>query len=51
MRAYWLQDVLATVLVSGEEAEGRFSLVEMLMPPGDMPPLHVHRHDSQTTYV
>lgn len=21
------------------------------MPPGDMTPLHVHRHDTQTTYV
>jgi quercetin dioxygenase-like cupin family protein len=39
------------VHVCGEETEGRFSLVEFLMPPGDMTPLHVHQRDSQTTYV
>ena len=50
-RAYWLLADLATVHVTGEDTEGRFSLVEFLMPPGDMTPLHVHRRDSQTTYV
>jgi quercetin dioxygenase-like cupin family protein len=51
VRAYCLLDVLAIVQVSGDETEGRFSLVEMLMPPGDMTPLHVHLRDSQTVYV
>jgi mannose-6-phosphate isomerase-like protein (cupin superfamily) len=50
-RAYWLLSNLVIVHVSGEETEGRFSLVEFLMPPDDMTPLHVHQRDSQTTYV
>jgi mannose-6-phosphate isomerase-like protein (cupin superfamily) len=50
-RAHWLLDDLVIVHVSGEETDGRYSLVEFLMPPGDMTPLHVHRRDSQTTYV
>lgn len=32
------------ILVDGAETEGRFSLVDMIeVPPGHMPPLHVHR--------
>jgi quercetin dioxygenase-like cupin family protein len=50
-RAYWLLSSLAIVHVSGELTDGRFSLVEFLMPPDDMTPLHVHRRDLQTTYV
>jgi quercetin dioxygenase-like cupin family protein len=50
-QAYWLLGNLAIVHVGGDETEGRFSLVEFLSPPDEMIPLHVHRHDSQTTYV
>jgi quercetin dioxygenase-like cupin family protein len=49
--AYWFFDDLVVVHITGEETEGRFSLIEFLMPPNDMTPLHVHRRDSQTTYV
>jgi quercetin dioxygenase-like cupin family protein len=32
------------ILVDGAETEGRFSLLDMIeVPPGHMPPLHVHR--------
>jgi mannose-6-phosphate isomerase-like protein (cupin superfamily) len=50
-RAYWVLSNLVIVHVSGDETEGRFCLVEFLMPPDDMTPLHVHQRDSQTTYV
>ena len=50
-RAYWLLGSLVIVHVTGAETEDRFCLVEFLSPPDDMPPLHVHRQDSQTTYV
>ncbi len=50
-RVYWLLGSLATIHVTGEETEDRFCLVEFLSPPDDMTPLHVHRRDSQTTYV
>jgi quercetin dioxygenase-like cupin family protein len=48
---YWLLGSLAIVHVSGEQTEGRFCLVEFVTPPDDMTPLHLHRRDSQTTYV
>jgi quercetin dioxygenase-like cupin family protein len=50
-RAYWFLGNLVTVHLGGGETEGRFSLCEFLIPPGYMTPLHVHRHDTQTTYV
>jgi quercetin dioxygenase-like cupin family protein len=50
-RAYWLLGDLAIVHLGGAQTEGRYSLVEFLAPPEDMTPLHVHRRDSQTTYV
>jgi quercetin dioxygenase-like cupin family protein len=50
-RAYWFWSDLVFIHVSGDETDERFSLVEFLMPPEDMTPLHVHRRDSQTTYV
>jgi mannose-6-phosphate isomerase-like protein (cupin superfamily) len=49
--AYWFYGQLVTVHVTGEESEGRFSLVEFLMSPDHMTPLHVHHRDSQTVYV
>lgn len=34
----------AQILVDGAETDGRFSLLDMVeVPPGHMPPLHVHR--------
>jgi mannose-6-phosphate isomerase-like protein (cupin superfamily) len=50
-RAFWLQSRLFIVHVSGEETEGRLSLVEGLLPPDAMTPLHVLPHASQILYV
>jgi quercetin dioxygenase-like cupin family protein len=49
--AYHLLGSLAIVHVTGDETDGRFCLVEFRSPADDMTPLHVHREDSQTTYV
>lgn len=49
--AYWLLGHLAFVHLGGAETEERFCLVEFLSPAGEMTPLHIHRRDSQTTYV
>jgi mannose-6-phosphate isomerase-like protein (cupin superfamily) len=49
--AYWLLDDLVIVHVTGERSDGRLELLEFLMPTGDMTPLHVHKHQTQTTYV
>lgn len=45
-------DVPARVLVDGEETGGRYGLVEMVsVPPGHMPPLHVHHTHDEGFYV
>jgi quercetin dioxygenase-like cupin family protein len=49
-RAHWMQSRLFIVHVSGEETHGRLSLVEGLLPPDAMTPLHV-LHASQILYV
>jgi mannose-6-phosphate isomerase-like protein (cupin superfamily) len=50
-RAHWTQSRLFIVHVSGEETHGRLSLVEGLLPPDAMTPLHVLPHTSQILYV
>ena len=37
-----------TILLSGQETAGRFTLIEMLVPPGGGPP--PHRHDFDETF-
>jgi mannose-6-phosphate isomerase-like protein (cupin superfamily) len=50
-RSVWFLGNLATIHLSGEETNNRFSLVEMLTPHGEQPPLHVHREDDEGFYV
>jgi hypothetical protein len=50
-RAHWTQSRVFIVHVSGEETHGRLSLVEGLLPPDAMTPLHVLPHASQILYV
>ena len=38
-----------TILVSGAETAGRYTLIDMHVPPGGGPPLH--RHDYEETFV
>jgi quercetin dioxygenase-like cupin family protein len=38
-----------TVLLSGDDTGGRFTLIDMYVPPGGGPPLH--RHDYEETFV
>ena len=49
--AYWSQGRLFIVHVAGEETGGQLSLVEGLLPPGAMTPLHVLPTASQILYV
>src|ERR1700733_15611545 len=37
-----------TILVSGEDTAGRYSLIDMYVPPGGGPP--PHRHDFEETF-
>ena len=38
-----------TILLSGTETAGRFTLIDMHVPPGGGPP--PHRHDFEETFV
>src|SRR5712672_4257865 len=38
-----------TILVTGEQTGGRYSLIDMLVPPGGGPPLH--RHDFEEMFT
>lgn len=50
-RAHWTQSRLFIVHVAGEETDERLSLVEGLLPPNAMTPLHVLPRASQILYV
>jgi quercetin dioxygenase-like cupin family protein len=47
----WFIDGLAYIRVSGEETDGRYSVLEILGPEGDMPPLHVHHEEDEVFHV
>jgi quercetin dioxygenase-like cupin family protein len=50
-RAYWSLSRLFIVHVAGEETDGRLSLVEGLLPPDAMTPLHMLPRVNQILYV
>jgi quercetin dioxygenase-like cupin family protein len=47
----WFIDGLVHIHVSGEETDGRYAVVENLVPQGDMPPLHVHHEEDEVFHV
>lgn len=47
----WFLQNLAVVHLRGEDTDGRVDMVEITMPPGDQPPLHVHHGHSESFYV
>jgi quercetin dioxygenase-like cupin family protein len=47
----WFIDGLVHVHVSGDETDGRYSLLENHVPQGDMPPLHVHHEEDEVFHV
>jgi quercetin dioxygenase-like cupin family protein len=47
----WFIDGLARIHVSGDETDGRYTLVEVEAPEGDMPPLHVHHEEDEVFHV
>jgi quercetin dioxygenase-like cupin family protein len=51
LRAYWSQSRLFILHVAGEETDGRLSMVEGLLPPDAMTPLHVLPGVNQILYV
>src|SRR5438270_7924504 len=47
----WFFANLVEVKLTQEAAGGGMSIVELHGPPGDMPPLHLHRDDDEAWYV
>lgn len=47
----WFFANLVEVKLTREAAGGAMSIVELSGPPGDMPPLHLHRTDDEAWYV
>jgi quercetin dioxygenase-like cupin family protein len=47
----WFIDGLVHIHVSGEETEGRYGVLEVHTPEGDMPPLHVHHEEDEVFHV
>ena len=50
-QSFWFIHNLATVKVSGEQTGEAWSMVELVGPHGDMPPLHVHHSEDEAFYV
>jgi quercetin dioxygenase-like cupin family protein len=47
----WFFANLVEVKLTQDAAGGDMSIVELSGPPGDMPPLHLHRRDDEAFYV
>lgn len=50
-KAYWVMGDLYTILASGEDTGGAFSLIHAVVPPGGGPPPHIHRREDEAFYV
>jgi quercetin dioxygenase-like cupin family protein len=50
-RPRWFFANLVEVKLTQEATGGQMSIVELSGPPGDMPPLHLHRTDDEAWYV
>jgi hypothetical protein len=49
-RLRWFFANLVEVKLSQDASGGQMSVVELVGPPGDMPPLHLHRTDDEAWY-
>jgi quercetin dioxygenase-like cupin family protein len=47
----WFLDNLARIHVAGSDTNGRYAIVEIEGRAGDMPPLHVHKHEDEVFHV
>jgi len=47
----WFFDNLVYVRMSREDTRDGFAILELSDPPGDMPPLHLHRTEDEAFYL
>jgi quercetin dioxygenase-like cupin family protein len=50
-KAFWMLGGLYEVLLSSDETNGQATIMQMTMPAGMGPPMHVHRGVTETVYV
>lgn len=49
--AFWLLGMLQTIKIGSADTNGRFGLIEVVVPPGLGSPLHVHPEEDEWFYV
>ena len=49
--AYWLLDILWVIHATGDQTQGRYSVIEQWMPVGSGPPPHVHPFEDEFFWV
>jgi quercetin dioxygenase-like cupin family protein len=50
-QAIWFRNNRITFKATAATTGGLFGLFEVLAPPGDSPPLHIHRRDDESFFV
>jgi quercetin dioxygenase-like cupin family protein len=41
----------ATILAGGDQTGGALAAIDVVVPPGEGPPLHIHTREDETAYV
>jgi len=49
--SYWGPGDRYTFLVTGEQSDGAYFIMEAIVPPGGGPPPHIHRREQESFYV
>ena len=49
--AYWLADILWVVHATGDQTQGRFSIIEQWTPNDAFAPPHVHPHEDESFWI
>jgi quercetin dioxygenase-like cupin family protein len=50
-KATWFADGLMTVKASGEDTENRWTVLEYLLPAGQLTPAHIHHAEDEAWYI
>jgi quercetin dioxygenase-like cupin family protein len=49
--SFWYTGWLLTFLATGEQTQGRFTLIDALTRKGNCPPRHLHRSEDESFYI
>jgi quercetin dioxygenase-like cupin family protein len=48
---YWTMGMLMTIKAAAGQTGGRLGVMEALMPAGNAPPFHIHRHEAEIDFI